>query len=231
MNEATDRLAVIGRAIQDPPRVHDTDQAWRPPGGIWPTDRECYELLAEHCPPGTRTLETGIGISTLLFTLWGCEHTCVTPFDEERDIFVSYCNARRINLQNIRIRVEPSDTALPGMTGELDVVFVDGGHGFPTPVLDWYYASGRLRDRGILVLDDTNLPSAQLGLLPFLDADPRWIPIRSTAKWRAYRRNGSWSLGEEWVHQPFFSVALEPRGMWRGEIRPFLGRLRRAITS
>ena len=43
---------------------------------------------------------------------------------------------------------EPSDEVLVRQDPydrPLDVVFVDGGHGFPVPMIDWFYGAGRLR--------------------------------------------------------------------------------------
>jgi hypothetical protein len=84
-------------------------------------------------------------------------------------------------------------------------VFVDGGHGFPASIIDWYYAAGRLRDGGVVVLDDIQLASVRLGLFEFLDADPRWEPVAKTWKWAGIVRRGSGPLAEDWDAQPFLN--------------------------
>jgi hypothetical protein len=57
-----DERAVLERLLADPPRVHAELHA-PPELGVWLTERECYELIAARCPPGSRTLETGLGLS------------------------------------------------------------------------------------------------------------------------------------------------------------------------
>ena len=44
----------------------------------------------------------------------------------------------------------------------LDFVLIDGGHGFPTPMLDWFYGAGRLRRGGVAVFDDVQLPAVAM---------------------------------------------------------------------
>jgi hypothetical protein len=48
----------------------------------------------------------------------------------------------------------------PG-TGELDLVFIDGSHGYPLPVIDWFYGAGLFRRGGVVVLDDVQLPQVE----------------------------------------------------------------------
>jgi hypothetical protein len=88
----------------------------------------------------------------------------------------------------------------------LDLVLVDGGHGFPTPILDWYYGAGRLRQGGVVIVDDLQLRQVRLGLMEFLDADLRWERVESTGKWAAYRRLTTGNLREEWRDQAFLDA-------------------------
>lgn len=194
--------------MADPPAVHFVDPVYGlvPPGGVWRTDRSCYEFLATHCRQGISSLETGLGISTALFTLWGCRHTCVVPWAVEAEKLGAYLAAREIDDSRLHVVVGYSHAVLPTLDPTpLDLVLVDGGHGFPMAVLDWFYAAGRLVAGGILVLDDLHLPSVTAGLLDFLDRDPRWTPLDRTDKWAAWQRESSGDLAEEWTDQPFFS--------------------------
>jgi predicted O-methyltransferase YrrM len=197
----------VDRLLADPPAVHamaeDADAAI----GLWSTARDCYLLLAEHAGPSSRSLETGAGLSTVLLAALGARHTCVTPSAEEAARLVAFCGDRGIDTSSVTFRIGASDDVLPGLTGEgpLDLVFIDGGHGFPTPMIDWYYAGGRLRMGGLLVLDDIALP-AVAQLRAFLDADPRFVTDRCTPKWASYRRRDNGSLREDWFEQPFFTA-------------------------
>ena len=102
--------------------------------------------------------------------------------------------------------VRRSEVALPDRldSGELDLVFIDGCHGFPSSIIDWFYAAGRLRREGVVVFDDVQLPHVSLLIESFIEPDDRWQELETTPKWRAYRRMSEGFLGEEWFVQPFF---------------------------
>ncbi|MCA2211355.1 class I SAM-dependent methyltransferase [Jidongwangia harbinensis] len=206
--EIEGRLATVEQVLADPPNVHFADPVYGlvPPGGVWRTRRSCYEFLAAQCGAGSRTLETGLGISTALFTMWGCVHTCVVPWRIEADRLRGYLAERQVDDGPLRVEVGYSHEVLPALEPTpLDLVLIDGGHGFPMAMLDWFYAGGRLVTGGVLVLDDLHLPSVTAGLVDFLDRDPRWVELHRTDKWAAWRRESAGTLAEEWTDQPFFS--------------------------
>jgi predicted O-methyltransferase YrrM len=208
MNALSDRLAAIDVVFADPPQVHFTDATYglAPAAGVWHAHRTCYEFLASLCDPGARTLETGLGVSTALFTMWGCRHTSVVHHQNEADALMDYLRARSIDVSTLTLHVGESSDVLPALAMDpLDVAFVDGGHGFPTAILDWFYAGSRLRAGGALVLDDLDLPSVTLGLLDFLAVDDRWTELHRIENWGAWRRETSGSLGESWTRQPFLT--------------------------
>jgi hypothetical protein len=192
----------IEDVLRDPPRVHAMHGAEH---GVWPTDPDCYAYMGSVATPGAKTLETGCGVSTALFALWGADHTCVVYHQQEADVLLAWAAERDIDTSSLRFEVGPSELVLPRLVddGELDLVFVDGSHGFPAAIIDWFYAAGRLRDGGIAVFDDAQLASVKLGLFDFLDADPRWEGTRVEYKWVAVRRRSAGPLSEDWPDQPF----------------------------
>lgn len=197
-----DRSRLIDELFGDLPQVHK--ELGNPEGGVWRTDRSCYELIAAHCDQASRTLETGLGLSTMLFVRLGTLHTCVAPWKTEVDNLLRHCQDRKISTERLTLIQGFSDEVLPTLPRtELDLVLIDGGHGFPTPIIDWYYGAGRLRQGGILVIDDIHLPAVQL-VLEFLDADERWNRLEKTPKWIAYQRASSGSLQEEHNKQLFW---------------------------
>jgi predicted O-methyltransferase YrrM len=194
-----DRLALIPRILESPPVIHvNGTENFR-------THLSCYEFLARHVRAGSRTLETGAGVSTVLFAAWGCEHLSVVPDASQRERLLKYCAEMGVDTSLLSFDIRRSEVALPEFKpkSDLDLFFIDGNHGFPIPIIDWFYGARYLRSGGIVVLDDMQLP--QVSLLPqwYLDRDPRWQHLESTIKWAAYRRDSQGSLGELQVKQTF----------------------------
>lgn len=194
---------VVERLLADPPVVHPMAPGDATATGVWSSEAECYRFLADRVGSGARTLETGCGLSTVLFAALGCDHTCVTPAGDEVARVTRYCADRRVDLGRVRFEIGSSHEVLPRLSGPLDVVFVDGAHGFPLPIVDWFYAGTRLVSDGLLVIDDASLP-AVVTLLRFVDRDPRWRPERRGRQWAAYRRTTDGPLAEDWTSQPFY---------------------------
>jgi hypothetical protein len=220
---------LVDRLLADPPVVHAMDLTTEPELGVWSTDRDCYVFIAEHVAPGARTLETGSGLSTVLFTALGAHHTAVTPAQHEAERIVSYCRDHGIDAGNLRFEIGFSEEVLPSLDREeqFDLVMVDGNHGFPTPILDWYFAGSRLRPSGRLIMDDVSLP-AVAHLCAFMDRDPRWSADRHAGKWNAYRRLSEGDLRQDWFEQPFYG---RPVTGLRDLVGRAPGHVRRTLAS
>jgi hypothetical protein len=190
---------------------------------VWATEKSCYEFMARISEPGTRTLETGAGMSTALFAALGTEHTCVTPAAIEADCLRGYFAEKGISSDGVTFCLEPSHIALPQLDGEYDLVLIDGAHGFPMPILDWFFAARLLRRGGILVLDDVPLPAVG-ALLDFLEPDPRWELIERRVRWEAFRRLSDGPVLEGQWDQPFYRRK-------RPLARRVLGRARRELRA
>jgi hypothetical protein len=208
-----ERLTWVERVIADPPRVHPG----APDNAAWSTEESCYRFMADQIGNGSRTLETGAGVSTVLFAAWRCDHVAVVPYASEAAAVEQYLDDQGIARDSLRFDLRPSEEALPTLSREspFDLVFVDGCHGFPAPIIDWFYGAGLLRKGGIVVFDDVQLPQVQCLLTTFIEPDERWEPVAGTTKWRAFRRLSEGSLGEEWFAQPFFSMPSPQRGPMR----------------
>ncbi len=194
------RLAALDEVMVDPPQVH--------PGsgrGAWLTDRECYEFMARGLPDHAVTLETGLGVSTVLFARWGCEHTCVVSSEAEVQELTSYCADRSVDTSNVRLEIGLSQDVLPALdVTEIDLVLIDGGHGFPTPIIDWFYGCRHLRVGGLVVVDDMQLPAVSDFLGRYLELDPSWEMVGREPKWAAFKRISAAALGGEWATQSAF---------------------------
>lgn len=194
---------IVERLLAEPPAVHAMDFSAHPPLGVWSTDADCYRFLARRCGPGARTLETGSGLSTLLFAALGATHTCITPLGAEVERLQEHASSHGIDLAGVRFVIGRSEEVLPALEPDpLDVVLIDGNHGHPTPTLDWFHGARRLVDGGTVVVDDLQLPAPAL-LARMLDRDPRWVRTARTAKWGAWDRRGEGPLSQDWFDQPW----------------------------
>jgi hypothetical protein len=217
---------VIADLDRDPPPVHEGA-----PTGVWAAAHDCLEFIGTRVRPGLRTLETGCGATTIVFAAAGARHTAVFLNASEGEAVTAWCGSHGIDLGTVTLRAGSSSEVLPTLDpGPLDLVMVDGCHGFPFPQIDWYYAAAHLVDGGILVVDDTQLP-APYELRRYLEHDPRWERLRVGSQWVAFKRIGEGSLDEEWTEQRFHQpAALRVEGAKR-KARGMLGRLRRKLRG
>jgi hypothetical protein len=137
--------------------------------------------------PGKRYLETGAGLSTLLFL-------CTQPASinticlEQPDFFDRLDKARRqlsLPAEPLIIDVGFSEVILPrivlGKEAFCDFCLIDGGHGWPTVFVDFCYAAYAMKQYGYLAIDDTHLYSVQQ-LVALLSEQPGWIKVQDLGK-------------------------------------------------
>ena len=137
---------------RSPPGLHGGREFW---GLAW----AALEWLERNVQEGMATLETGAGASTIVFAARGAEHEAVTPDPSEEERIRRACREREIDDSRLTFRIGRSQDVLAGLPErELDLVLVDGAHGFPYPVLDWWHLSPRLKVGGSMLLDDAYLP-------------------------------------------------------------------------
>jgi hypothetical protein len=151
-----------------PPGVHaGGEEFW---GLAWPALR----WLEREVQPGMATIETGSGASTLVFAARGADHEAVTPAADEERRFRAECERRRIDGSRVAFRIGLSHEVLPELDKRpLDLALVDGAHGFPYPILDWWHLAPRLKVGGRMLLDDAYMPPVA-ALVDALRADGRW---------------------------------------------------------
>jgi predicted O-methyltransferase YrrM len=181
-----------------PPRVQQ--------GGsrAYPVATEVALYLADTVGPGSRTLETGCGLSTAVFALRGGRHLCITPEADEVIRILAYLADHRVDATGVRFLVGGSQDVLPALdeTGT-DLVLVDGQHAFPVPFLDWYYAARLLRAGGVLVVDDTQLWTGRV-LRQFLVRQPGWQLLRDfRGRAAAFRKVTEETDVLWWGQQPY----------------------------
>ena len=136
-----------------PPGLHGDGEYW---GLAW----AALGWLEQTVRPGWATLETGAGASTLVFAAAGAMHEAVTPDPAEETRVRAQCDERGIDSSGVRFLLGASHEVLAEWTPRpLDLVLIDGAHGFPYPVLDWWHLSPHVKVGGFVLLDDAYLPA------------------------------------------------------------------------
>jgi hypothetical protein len=150
-----------------------------------------------------RTIETGAGVSTIAFARKRTQHTCVVPDRLVVRRIRQYCAAARVKLDTVDFVVGQSEYALPRLrsTG-YEFALIDGRHGFPAPFIDWFYLADRLRQDGIVLVDDTWIWTCHV-LARFLEADTGWQRCALLPTAAAFIKKRDDVHHAEWVEQPF----------------------------
>jgi Methyltransferase domain len=199
------------------PRSLVADLRAQPPGlhaggaEYWGLAWAALEWLEREVRPGMATLETGSGSSTLVFAAGGADHEAVTPAADEEERFRAECERRGIDGSRVTFRIGFSHDVLPQLDSRpLELALIDGAHGFPYPILDWWFLAGRLQVGGRMLLDDAYMPPVRT-LLDALRAQPQWeleepasfrtAVVRKVAEggpsfdWKGERIGGGMSFG------------------------------------
>ena len=163
--------------------------------------------LGEQLKPGMSTLETGCGLSTLVFALGRCRHKAIVPNQSHIESTMESAKAYDVSLDNVTFLKGRSENILPGLDslGHVDVILIDGGHAFPIPFIDWFYAGRHLEIGGVMIVDDIDLRSVNI-LYDFLSSQPEWKSMQIIRRTAFFRRLDVVDHGEEWDYwqqQPF----------------------------
>jgi hypothetical protein len=189
---------VTARLREDPPHLHGDGSRYFGLG--WPA----LEWLEGHVTSEMTTLETGAGGSTIVFAAAGSDHTAISPDPDEHRRLSEWCSRQGISVDRVGFLAEPSHEALLNSwePRPLDLVLVDGAHGFPYPALDWFLTAEHLKAGGVVVLDDAFLPSVNT-VVRYLRDTPQWEYVGALG----YRTVAFRKLGEEisfdWVGSRF----------------------------
>lgn len=233
----------LNELFENPPRVHrgETESPGVPTAESSVLDEDAIERLRDPEPrcygispelgdfllqttrEGEHTLETGCGISTLIFAMAGAWHVCITPHESEIDALRDYAGDHDLSLDRVEFVLGDSADVLPGSGNDpVELALVDGKHAFPWPIIDWFYSARRVRRGGLIVLDDREIPAVAV-VERFLASDERWIRTDSPDPEAAIFRKATGTIGETpWHAQRGF---LEPQTVTE-RLRSFLRRIR-----
>lgn len=233
----------LNEILKRPPKPHKTAE------GEYVSMKLAEEVvlfIRDHIDESSSTLETGCGLSTVMFALSGARHICITPATHEIDRINEYCGQNGIALDNVVFYADASERVLPAIEfGPLDLVLIDGRHGFPAPFIDFYYTAARLKIDGLLVIDDTWLWTGEM-LKQILSSEPEWKhEVDFGTRASVFRKLAEGSQAKEWTEQSFvvkhsqFKLDQKPpsyfatavRCLKRGEIVALGAMIRRKLRG
>ena len=200
--------------------------------GCYGISADVAHFIRDTVNHSSRTLETGAGISTLIFAIKNATHVAITPNGSEIESIRHYAKTKQINLNRVRFIIEASDQYLPNSDiKNLDMVFLDGKHAFPWPIIDWFYTADRLRRGGIMMVDDAQMQSIRI-LVDFMSVDPRWKLIRSFEnKTFAFQKERDSVHDIAWHMQPYNMALTINRWSGKTILRSIIAKLKKIIVK
>jgi FkbM family methyltransferase len=172
---------------------------------------------------GVLTIETGCGASTVLFAHYADRHT-VFCYDDRKDENSSVTFVTEFaSFPHDRVEwiFGPTQRTIPtySFKDHVDLVLIDGPHGFPFAELEYYYLYPLLKPGGVLIIDDIHIPTLN-NLFRFLCQDDMFYLGTVTATTAFFHRSHAPvlnPLGDDWWLQrynmqrfPAYSNAWKP---------------------
>ena len=213
-------------------RIAALPEDWHGAGTV---NRAVLHALARHCEesaPVLRSAETGAGRTTLLLSHLSQDHLVFAADSGES---MSRTRASGLLRTDAVTFIEgPTQVTLPGyaFSDPLQVVLLDGPHAYPFPDLEYYYFYPQLAAGGLLVIDDTRIPTIGR-MLDILKADAMFDLIEVVRDTAFLRRTSAPALdpvGDGWWLQGYNRRYFEAvRGVGTREGRT--GRLLRRVSD
>ena len=144
------------------PALHQWASGWNQ-GGF---DRGSLEKIRSlvNSLPRARVIETGSGNSTLTFLFTNAERVVsICPEKPLHNRIKEFAKTNGIGIDRLESVEGWSETILPPMAASpgntFNFALIDGGHGWPTVFIDFFYLNQMLEKGGILLIDDVNIYS------------------------------------------------------------------------
>lgn len=160
--------------------------------------------------------ETGCGKSTLLLSWLSDSHTVFSLEAYGSIPAKSYQNVQTSELLNedaVHFVLGPSQRTLPkhSFSQNLQFALIDGPHGFPFPMLEYYYLYPALEEGGVLVIDDIHIPTVRW-LHDFLTEDAMFNLVEIVDHTSFFRRTSAPTfnpIGDDWWLQSYNANRLD----------------------
>lgn len=194
--------SIIDKLERDNPLFHNDGK-----GGLisWNSNMNLLRVTEGYLREGMRTIEIGSGYSTVTFTYMRCFHTCIVSSQDEVNRIRNYCIGANIPMDRIEFIIGQSHEVLPvNSKKNCDLIFIDGAHRFPFPIVDWFYCALLLKEGGLMAIDDTDIISCHI-LLKFMLNDLHWEKVEVKENFGIFRKKGGHDYPFDWPGQPFSS--------------------------
>jgi FkbM family methyltransferase len=138
------------------------------------------------------SVETGCGASTILFSQYSSSHAAYC-YDDRRSANSSVNFAlefRGFNKRRVKWVFGPTQTTVfsKPLRRDVDLILIDGPHGYPFPELEYFAFYQRLKPGGILIIDDIHIPTVN-NLYKFLLQDDSFYAHGVTATTAFFQRS------------------------------------------
>ena len=132
---------------------------WHDAGVVKPAVLRAIAELAEPLGGIRHSVETGCGLTTLLFSHLSAEH-CVFAIDAGKSI-TQVRNSPLLKKESVTFIEAPSQLSLPNhkFLAQVQIALIDGPHGYPFPDMEYYYFYPWVERGGLLLVDDIQIPS------------------------------------------------------------------------
>jgi predicted O-methyltransferase YrrM len=156
-----------------------------------------------------QTAETGCGRSTILLSNLSQRHQvfCLDDSADERSSVAFFRKSALTNQARVATHFGPTQIVLPAFehNGLYDCVLIDGPHGYPFPDLEYFHFYARIREGGILAIDDVNIPSIGR-MADIISEDDMWDVVAVSGTTAFFQRTDAPTtspVGDEWWTQGY----------------------------
>jgi hypothetical protein len=152
--------------------------------------------------------ETGVGKSTLLLSHLSQRHTVFAIDDSGTNGSLSKTRTSPLlKRDTVDFVTGPTQLVLPGhkFVDRLQLVFIDGPHGYPFPELEYYFFYQHLDENALLIIDDIHIPTI-FRLFSFLREEAMFDFLGVASTTAFFRRNSSPlfnPIGDGWEQQNY----------------------------
>jgi hypothetical protein len=162
--------------------------------------------------------ETGCGLSTVILSNIARRHHCFTVASGNSLGRVQ--SAPHFCPRRVSFIVGPSQLTLPrfSFVEQLDLVLIDGAHGFPFPQLDYYYFYPHISPGGILIVDDIHIPIVTQ-MYDILKQDAMWEHLEDVLCTAFFKRTDAPLFdpcGDNWWQQGYNKKHFKERESLEG---------------